>query len=179
MNHHDHVELLRPAELKPGASFADLGAGSGAFTLALRELLGLSAEIYAVDRDRNRLNSLEQSHRSRFGGVENLHLVPADFTNAVDLPLLDGVLMANSLHFFRDKEKILRHVQTFLKPGGVLLLVEYNVDQGNTWVPYPLSFKSFQELALSAGFTKPRLLAKKPSSFLHEFYSALTCRVGV
>jgi len=174
MNHHDHVELLRPADLSPGASFADLGAGSGAFTLALRELLGLSADIYAVDRDRNRLNALEQAHRSRFGSVTHLHPIPADFTGNVHLPSLDGVLMANSLHFFREKEKVLRHVGSFLKPGGVLLLVEYNVDRGNPWVPHPLSFNTFHDLAPRAGFSKARLLARHPSSFLSEFYSALS-----
>lgn len=173
MDHYDHVNLLRPADFAPGASFADLGAGSGAFTLALRELLGLSAEIYAVDRDRNRLNVLEQAHRSMFGGVENLLLVWHDFSRELDLPPLDGIMMANSLHYFRNKEKILRHVRTFLKPGGMLLLVEYNVDRGNPWVPHPLSFETFRELAPRAGLSKPRLLAKHPSSFLQEFYSAV------
>jgi ubiquinone/menaquinone biosynthesis C-methylase UbiE len=171
MDHHDHVDLLRPANLSPGASFADLGAGSGTFTLALRELLGLSADIYAVDQDQNRLNGLEQAHRSRFGGVENLHLVPADFAHDLNLPPLDGVLMANSLHFFRDKGKVLGRVRSFLKPGGKLLLVEYNIDRGNPWVPHPLSFEAFRELAPRAGFNQPRLLARKPSSFLREFYS--------
>lgn len=174
MNHHDHVNLLRPADLTLGASWADLGAGSGAFTLALRELLGLSAEIYAVDRDRRRLSSLEQAHRSMFGGVGHIHTIPADFTKSLDLSALDGILMANSLHFFRNKEKVLHHVITFLKPGGALMLVEYNVDRGNPWVPHPLSFETFHDLALRAGFSEPRLLAKHPSSFLREFYSALT-----
>ena len=173
MDHADHVNLLRPANLSPGASFADLGAGSGAFTLALRELLGLSADIYAVDRDRNRLNMLEQAHRSMFGGVEHLNLIPADFTKTMDLPLLDGILMANSLHFFRNKEKVLRHVGKFLKPDEMLLLVEYNVDRGNPWVPHPLSFETFRDLAPRAGYSEPRLLAKHPSSFLREFYSAI------
>ena len=81
--------------------------------------------------------------------------------------------MANSLHFFRDKEKVLRHVGSFLKPSGALLLVEYNVDKGNPWVPHPLSFETFREIVLRAGFGEPRLLVKKPSSFLHEFYSAV------
>ena len=80
MDHHDHVALLLPADLSPGTSWADLGAGSGAFTLALRELLGPSTQIYAVDRDRNRLASLEGAYQIRFGSVENLHLLPADFT---------------------------------------------------------------------------------------------------
>jgi len=176
MNHHDHVNLLRLADLTPGASWADLGAGSGAFTLALRELLGLSAEIFAVDRDRRRLSSLEQAHRTMFGSVDHLHIIPADFTKTLDLPPLEGVLMANSLHFFRNKEKVLRHASTFLKPGGELILVEYNVDRGNPWVPYPLSFETFRNLALRSGFNEPLLLAKHPSSFLREFYSALATR---
>jgi len=176
MDHNDHLKLLRPADLTPGATWADLGAGSGAFTLALRELLGLSAEIFAVDRDRSRLSSLEQAYRSMFGSVEHLHLVSADFTKAMDLPPLDGALMANSLHFFRNKEKVLRHVGTFLKPGGTFLLVEYNVDRGNPWVPHPLSFKTFCDLAPRAGFSDPRLLAKQPSRFLREFYSAIAVK---
>src|SRR3990172_3381469 len=139
MDHNDHVNLLRPANLSPGASYADFGAGSGAFTLALRELLGLTADVYAVDRDRNRLAELERAHRARFGMSDHLHLIPADFTHALQLQPLDGILMANSLHFFRDKQKVLRHVGSFLKPGGVFLLVEYNVDRGNPWVPHPLS----------------------------------------
>jgi ubiquinone/menaquinone biosynthesis C-methylase UbiE len=176
MNHHDHVNLLRPAGLIPGASFADLGAGSGAFTLALRELLGLSADVYAIDRDQGRLSELERAHRARFGTADHLHLISSDFTRSLELPLLDGVLMANSLHFFRDKEKLLRHIGSFLKPNGTLLLVEYNVDRGNPWVPHPLSFETFRKLAPRAGFSEPRLLAKRPSSFLREFYSALALK---
>ena len=84
--------------------------------------------------------------------------------------------MANSLHFFKDKEKILQHVREFLKPNGALLTVEYNVDSGNMWVPYPLTFETYYLLAPRAGFTEPRLLAKEPSRFLKEFYSAVTYR---
>ena len=174
MNHTDHVHLLQPAGLNPGGIWADLGAGSGAFTLALRELLGAEAHIHAVDRDRPRLDELKQAYLSRFGDLNKLHILAADFSHPLDLPPLDGVLMANSLHFFKDQQKLLRRVRDYLKPGGALLLVEYNVDAGNPWVPYPLSFESFRTLAPLAGFREPRLLAKRPSSFLHEFYSALS-----
>jgi ubiquinone/menaquinone biosynthesis C-methylase UbiE len=185
MNHTDHVNLLRPANLIPGGTWADFGAGSGAFTLALRELVGPQADIYAVDKDRSRLAELEREHRARFGGSSRLHLLPVDFLNALDvstgsvqpLPLLDGVVMANSLHFFKDKEGLLRHVGAFLKPGAILLLVEYNVDSGNLWVPHPLSFSTFQTLAPRAGFSEPRLLATRPSSFLREFYAAMCYHV--
>lgn len=184
MNHNDHVNLLRPANLNQGGVYADFGAGSGAFTLALREVVGSDATIYAVDKDKSALSKLENSHRARFNSTGNpssdlrasLILLPNDFSRRFDLPPLDGIVMANSLHFFKDKEKILRHVREFLKPNGSLLLVEYNVDRGNLWVPHPLTFESFRSLAPKAGFGAPRLLAKVPSRFLKEFYSAVAYR---
>ncbi len=176
MNHRNHVDLLRPADVSPGGTWADLGAGSGAFTLALRELLGAGGAVYAVDKDRRSLDSLARAYQARFGDAQDLHLVHADFTRDLDLPPLDGAVMANSLHYYKDKEKVLRHVRTFLKPGGALLLVEYNVNSGNPWVPHPLTFETYRALAPRAGFSEPRLLAKHPSSFLREFYSAAAYR---
>ena len=176
MDHADHVDLLRPANLTSGGTWADLGAGAGAFTLALRELVGPHADIYAVDKDQRALRDLERAHRERFTSSQNIHTVRADFSGALSLPPLDGVVMANSLHYFKDKGKILRHVRSFLKLHGALLLVEYNVDSGNLWVPYPLSFETFRALAPEAGFSEPELLARTPSRFLREFYSALAYR---
>jgi ubiquinone/menaquinone biosynthesis C-methylase UbiE len=172
MDHNDHVNLLKPADLKPGGSWADLGAGSGAFTFALRELTGPTAIIYAVDKERASLNKLEQDHRARFSDSQNLNLIAGDFTRTLILPPLDGIVMANALHFIKDKAKVLSHVRSFLKPNGALLLIEYNVDSGNPWVPYPLTFETYRALAPHADFSEPRLLAKVPSRFLREFYSA-------
>jgi ubiquinone/menaquinone biosynthesis C-methylase UbiE len=176
MNHADHVNLLKPADLKHGGTWADFGAGSGAFTLALRELIGPHAEIYAVDKDSRGFRDLERSHREKFTTSQNIHPVRADFSGALSLPPLDGIVMANSLHYFKDKEKVLRHVRSFLKMNGALLLIEYNVDSGNPWVPYPLSFETFRTLAPRAGFGEPRLLGTHPSRFLREFYSAVSYR---
>lgn len=176
MDHSDHVNLLKPADLRPGGTWADFGAGSGAFTLALRELVGPHANIYAVDKDQRALRDLEKSHREKFTTSQNIHTVRADFTGALSLPPLDGIVMANSLHYFKDSEKTLRHVRSFLKLNGTLLLVEYNVDSGNIWVPYPLSFETYRELAPRAGFSEPQLLATAPSRFLKGFYSAIVYR---
>ena len=176
MDHTDHVNLLRPANLPGGGLYADLGAGDGAFTLALREIIGPVATIYAVDKNRASLNKLESNHRARFETTRNLILLKNNFSNPLELPALDGIVMANSLHFFKDKETILRHIRGFLKPNSIFLLVEYNVDSGNLWVPHPLTFETFQALAPRARFTEPRLLAKAPSRFLKEFYSAAANR---
>ena len=176
MNHTDHVNLHRPANLTTGGTWADFGAGSGAFTLALRELVGPHANIYAVDKDQRALRELEKAHREKFISSQNVHTVRADFSGALSLPPLEGIVMANSLHYFKDREKILRHVRSFLKMNGALLLVEYNVDSGNMWVPYPLSFETYRVLAPRAGYSEPRLLGTVPSRFLKEIYSTAAYR---
>ena len=179
MNHPDHVNLLRPAELLSGGTWADFGAGSGAFTLALRELVGSEAQIYAIDKDRSSLGDLERNYAARFGSSANLHVLNVVFWRVHDLPPLDGIVMANSLHYVQHQVQFLHDIAGYLKPGGALLLVEYNVDSGNMWVPHPLSFETWRTLAPRAGFSEPRLLATHPSRFLHEFYSAVCYRIEI
>jgi len=169
--HADHVRLLRDGIPRPGGVWADLGSGSGAFTLALADLLGPTAQIYSVDKDRQTLREQEAAMRAGFPAVSVTYLA-ADFTRPLELPLLDGVVMANSLHFQRDKDSVLQRVRGYLRPGGTLLLVEYNADSGNPWVPYPLSYPTWEKLASRNGFRETRLLATQPSRFLREIYSA-------
>jgi ubiquinone/menaquinone biosynthesis C-methylase UbiE len=171
MNHADHVNLLRKGVPAAGGVWADLGAGSGAFTLALAELAGPKAVIYAVDRDRGTLRQLAGAMQSRFPAV-TLHTLAADFTQPLALPPLDGVVMANSLHFVRRKESVLQAVRGYLKPEGRLLLVEYNTDRGNVWVPHPLTYGTWEQLAARCGFARTELLATRASSFMGEFYAA-------
>src|SRR3990172_2730429 len=73
MDHNDHVNLLRPANLNQGGAWADLGAGSGVFTLALRELVGLDAIIYAVDKDQSALRELENSQDRKSTRLNSSH----------------------------------------------------------------------------------------------------------
>jgi SAM-dependent methyltransferase len=175
MDHTDHVGLLRDGVPAGPGVWADLGAGTGAFTLALADLLGPGGVIYAVDLKARALRGLSEAMEDRFPEVA-LHPMVADFTRPLDLPPLDGVVMANSLHFQRDKLPVLRLVLSALKPGGRLLLVEYDTDRDNHWVPHPLAYPTWEALAGQAGFVDTRLLATVPSWFLGRIYSALSRR---
>lgn len=173
MNHADHVKLLRQGIPEPGGLWADFGAGSGAFTLALADLLGPDATILALDIDSGALARNRQRVAERFPAV-TLRTLTADFTDPLDVPPLDGIVMANALHFARDKAPTLANLRNALKPGGRLILVEYDTDRGNRWVPHPVSYPTWERLAARAGFTDTRLLATHPSSFLGRFFSALS-----
>ena len=172
MDHADHVRLLRGG-VTPGGTWADLGAGTGAFTLALAELVGPEGEVIAVDRDRRSLRELERVVRP---GGATVRTVAADFTKPIDLASVDGVVMANSLHFVRDQAPVLALVHDMLKPSGRLLLVEYDADHGNTWVPHPMSFETWRAFADGNGFSGTRRLASVPSRFLGRIYSAASFR---
>jgi SAM-dependent methyltransferase len=167
--------LIRDGVEGAGKVWADLGSGEGAFTLALADVLGPGGTIYTVDRDRRALEVQLEALRTRFPGVLVAPLV-ADFTKPLELPPLDGIVMANSLHFHRDKLAILRLVRGYLKPDGRFVLVEYGADRGNPWVPHPLSFGTWSKLAAEAGFRETRQLASVPSRFLGSIYSALSYR---
>ena len=177
MNHNDHVELLRDGVPGPGEVWADFGSGSGAFTLALAELIIPGGEIFSIDRDATALSSQEAMFRTLPADQKPiLHFLLADFTNLLQLPLLDGAVIANALHFQRRKDAVLRQIFVYLKPGAHLILVEYNVERGNPWVPYPISYPSWEMLACSCGFVNTHLLATKPSRFLNEIYSAVSIK---
>lgn len=175
MNHADHVSLLRDGIPAAGGVWADFGSGTGAFTLALADLLGPAGEIYSVDQDRGALRAQERAILAQFPQT-TVHYLNADFTQPLNLPTLDGLVLANALHFQKHmrQAEVIQRLKHYLRPGGRLILVEYNVDQGNLWVPHPLSYQSWEKLALACGFTHTQLLDTKPSRFLREIYAAVS-----
>ena len=173
MNQSDLVALLSDGVGGRGGRWADLGAGQGAFTLALAELIGPQAHITAVDRDGRAMRDLVAEMGKRFPGVA-VDVKVADLTGPLELVGLDGIVMANSLHFVRDKETVLESVRGMLRPGGRLIVVEYGTDHGNPWVPHPFSYQRWELMAARAGFERTRLLRTIPSRHLGSMYSAVS-----
>ncbi len=142
------------------------------FTSALCTLLSEEAVFYAVDKDRRRLRALEHNIAESYP-TANINAVAADFTRSLPLPALDGIVMANSLHFVKRKPPIVRQICEKLKPTGRFIVIEYNTNARNYAVPYPFDEREFIHLANSAGLRHAEIIARVSSRFLGEMYCGI------
>ncbi len=174
MKTRDAVALIADAVPRRAGTWADVGSGDGTFTRALVELLGLAARIYAVDRDARALASLR-----RWAARDGANVIPveADFTRALELPeLLDGLLVANALHFARHADVVLARLAALVRPGGRVVIVEYDRRAASRWVPHPIWRDRLPALAADAGLSPPRVTATRPSAFGGTIYVAAADR---
>jgi ubiquinone/menaquinone biosynthesis C-methylase UbiE len=141
----------------------DLGCGDGLFSKALQELLPEGSWIYAVDKQPTKFHSK---------GIKFLEL---DFVeDKLPEPLVNGILMANSIHFVKDKPKFLERIKKHILIDGFFLLVEYDMETSNRWVPYPISSLSATALLKQVGFELVKKISERKSLFNDQrIYSAL------
>jgi ubiquinone/menaquinone biosynthesis C-methylase UbiE len=146
----------------PNTTWADMGCGSGIFTNALTSLLGGASKIYAVDKDDQHLKIYQTDE------IE-IEFIKLDFIQD-PLPFvnLDGILMANALHFVKDKSAFIEKVKKHLKRNGQLIIVEYDTERQNRWVPYPVSFEKLSEIFSIAGFTSIKKVGERNSVYRSE-----------
>jgi ubiquinone/menaquinone biosynthesis C-methylase UbiE len=173
MDERDAAELIVEAIGPTGRYWADIGAGSGTFTRALRSLLPPGSRIFAVDNDADAIQQL----RALGDGIVPIE---ADFSRGIalpsDSPLLDGMLLANALHFVRDAAGVLRRLARLVRPGGRVVIVEYDRRTANPWVPHPLRSEKWSVLAEAAGLTNARVTARAPSIYAGELYVGVADR---
>jgi SAM-dependent methyltransferase len=178
----DAVEMIRDSVGVSAGVWADLGAGTGTFTRALTEVLRPGSTVYAVDDDARAVRALRELSSSRSGSVL-VTAVKADFTRPLELPglvragaELDGILLANALHFVRDAERVLSNLVKQLRPGGRVIVIEYDRRAASQWVPYPIAASRWPQLAESAGLTDAAITATRPSSYAGILYTGVATR---
>ena len=175
----DAVALIHDAVGHDTGVCADLGAGTGTFTRALAQTLGAGSTIYAVDADITAVAALRA-----WSTTSATRVIPvnADFTRSFELPglgdaPLDGILLANALHFVRDTESVLTGLVQRLRVGGRIVLVEYDRRAPSRWVPYPIDASHWPRLAASAGLAGAAVTATLPSAYSGVLYAAVARRI--
>jgi trans-aconitate methyltransferase len=160
VRHRDAVALITGARLDATApsTWIDLGSGEGAFTVALADLIAPGSVIHAIDRDRGALAGIP-----RHASVRIVTHV-ADFTlDPWPVDCVDGILMANSLHYIRHQREFLRRCAERLTARAVFLFVEYDTAHASPWVPCPVSRRALA--ALFDGWGEVEVLGMRPSAF--------------
>lgn len=118
----DVVERL---EVKPGDVVADIGSGTGYFTVLFADKAGKNGHVFAVDIDKNMVNYVER--RSKKEGLTNVTSIlarsddPLLAMNSVDL-----IFICNTYMFLKDRNLYLAKLKDILRKQGRLALVSYN-----------------------------------------------------
>jgi SAM-dependent methyltransferase len=184
MNAWPQRRLEKPRRLLPAAMegareagwWADLGCGDGVFTGILVRLAPAARGILAVDRDKRALRELRDNfERAGLAGAP-FFPVRADFRHSPLGSGMEGILIANALHFLRAEEQLalLANCHKCIRPGGRLIVVEYNTGRSTGAVPHPLPEAAFIEMAGRAGFGEAQVVVRTPSSYLGEMYAGTT-----
>lgn len=121
--------------LRPGQSVADIGAGSGLFTLLFAERVGPRGRVYAVDIVPAFLEQIR--HRAAAAGWRNVRTVPGTERSAQLPPRsVDVAFVCDTYHHFEYPRAMLASIHRALRPGGELVLVEFRRVPGESsdWV---------------------------------------------
>jgi ubiquinone/menaquinone biosynthesis C-methylase UbiE len=170
MEHALAVDFIRDGVDRSLERWADLGAGSGTFTLALADVLGVRHSIVAFDSDPRAMQSIP----TEFNGVK-IRKIIADFGSYnLGRSEFDGLIIANALHFIADTAVLLKSLKDTLSPNGRIIVVEYDTTISSRWIPYPLDFELLRSLTSATGFEICRKIKEVKSAYGEwNIYSAL------
>ena len=164
---------LRPSSVAGGHSLWRRATAKGGNPPSLSYGGRSKGKIYAVDKSPHALWELKST-----SNVEII-VVEADFNEPLELPPMDGIVMANALHYAEDHLIVLKNVLRCLKPGGTFILVEYETEKPRPpWVPHPVPFKRFETLCTQAHLNMPEMIGKHESQYGYEhIYAAMTTKI--
>lgn len=121
------AEVVRALHLHGGETVADIGAGTGYFSLPISRALGASGRVIAVDAQREMLAHLrEKMQQESVMGIDLVH-AEADATTLPD-SCCDLVFMANVWHEFADRKAVLRESLRILRRPGRIAILDWRPD---------------------------------------------------
>lgn len=161
MDQRDAIQLIEPAEIgrNTPSIWADLGCGSGTFTHALAALLPPHSSIYAIDQQ-------QQSMAPSGNRYVDIHFQQANFEKEnLILPPLNGILMANALHYIEDKKSLVKKLEALFVGPPQFIIIEYDTLSANPWVPYPIDYRHLWALFTELGYSQIAKLGERPSVY--------------
>jgi ubiquinone/menaquinone biosynthesis C-methylase UbiE len=116
-------EVIEALALKPGEIIADIGAGSGYFSLLMAQHVGAEGHVYAVDVSADMLRHLNA--RIRDGGVLNVSTILAPPDDPLLPRAVDRFVIVDVWHHIDDQPAYLAAMKNRLKPGGQVVMIDF------------------------------------------------------
>lgn len=116
-------EVLSALDLKQGEVIADIGSGSGYFTLRIAAQVGAAGRVYAVDIDPEMVRHLNR--RLRDAGLRNVQALLADPDDPLLPEPVDRFLIVDTWHHVEAQAKYLGLMRRLLKPGGQVIMIDF------------------------------------------------------
>ena len=118
---------MRLIRVQRGSTVADLGAGSGYFTVRLARAVGSAGKVYAVDIQQGMLDLLQRAvTKEKLTNV--IAVLGAEDDPRLPAASLDLVLLVDVYHELWSPQTTLAHLKNAIKPGGRLVLLEYRAE---------------------------------------------------
>lgn len=117
-------EVVTHLKLKKGETIADIGAGSGYFTVLFAREVGLEGKILAIDINKRLLDYIE--NRIKEGKFTNIKTILAKPHDSLLLPSsVDKVFICNTFHHIQDRTSYLKLLSKAFKPDGRLIIIDF------------------------------------------------------
>lgn len=125
----ERASILAAVGLRPGQAVADIGAGTGLFTLPFAELVGREGKVYAVDIAPAFIERIEQLSEAR--GLRNVEGVTCTEDDA-RLPeaSIDLAFICDTYHHFEYPARTLASIHKALRPGAELVVIDFHRIEG-------------------------------------------------
>lgn len=122
-------EIVGRLALQPGAVVADLGAGTGVFSVPIARAVGPGGVVYAVEVEQGLVDYM--ADKARRQGVPNLKPILGRFEDpALPARDVDVAFFHDALHHIADRTGYLRALTGYLKPGARIAMVEMDPVKG-------------------------------------------------
>ena len=171
----DRREFQKPEQVmaalafKTGERVADVGAGSGYFTIPVAKAVGPTGVVWAIDIKQDMLDYIEKRLKTEELSNVRLELVPPDDPQ---LPAggVDTILMVDTLHYINQRTAYAEKLRAGLAPGGRVVIIDYKPKpfEERPWGPPPE--QQISRETVDADFSKAGLKPVKVHDFLPEQY---------
>ncbi len=150
----DSEKTLRDSGITESIVVADMGCGSGFFTIPIASIVGQKGKVYAIDVDEEALNYLREEVKKR--NLDKIvEVIQSDFMKTpIQNNSVDAIFLANVFHGINNKADFFKEAKRIAKPEAILIDIDWDKVDTIQGPPYymRISLEEAKEIFSRNGF---------------------------